>query len=99
MWARATATVLALVAAVAGDNDGAATGGTEGATYPFWAPDSRSVGFFARGALKRLDLGGGAPQTLAPAIAGRGGMWNTDGVILVAPSISGPADARVRERG
>ena len=64
--------------------------GTEGATYPFWAPDSRSVGFFARGALKRLDLAGGAPQTLAPAIAGRGGMWNPDGVILVATSISGP---------
>ena len=41
--------------------------GTEGATYPFWAPDSRSIGFFAGGALKRLDLGGGAPQTLAPA--------------------------------
>ncbi len=41
--------------------------GTEGATFPFWSPDSRSVGFFAEGALKRLDLGGGAPQTLAPA--------------------------------
>jgi Tol biopolymer transport system component len=64
--------------------------GTEGATFPFWAPDSRSVGFFAGGALKRLDLGGGAPQTVAPANAGRGGMWNTDGVILVAPSTSGP---------
>jgi hypothetical protein len=21
--------------------------GTEGATYPFWSPDSRSIGFFA----------------------------------------------------
>ena len=41
--------------------------GTEGAMYPFWSPSSRSVGFFAGGALKRLDLGGGAPQTLAPA--------------------------------
>ena len=34
---------------------------TEGASYPFWAPDSRSVGFFADGKLKRLDLGGGGP--------------------------------------
>ena len=34
--------------------------GTEGATFPFWSPDSRSVGFFAGSALKRLDLGGGA---------------------------------------
>ena len=50
--------------------------GTEGATFPFWSPDSRSIGFFAGGALKRLDLGGGAPQTLAPrhrrVTAGRG---------------------------
>ena len=60
--------------------------GTEGAIFPFWAPDSRSVGFFAGGALKRLDLGGGAPQTLAPAESGGGGTWNTDGVILFAPS-------------
>ena len=50
--------------------------GTEGARYPFWSPDGRSVGFFAGRALKRLDLGGGAPQTLASgastAAAGRG---------------------------
>ena len=62
----------------------------EGATYPFWSPDSRSIGFFAGGALKRLDLGGGAPQTLAPAIAGRGGTWNADGVIVFAPSRTKP---------
>ena len=60
--------------------------GTEGATYPFWSPDSRSVGFFAGNALKRLDLGGGAPQTLAPVTTGRGGTWNADGVIVFAPS-------------
>jgi Tol biopolymer transport system component len=60
--------------------------GTEGATWPFWSPDSRSIGFFARGALKRLDLGGGAPPTLAPAVNGRGGAWSADGVILFAPN-------------
>ena len=64
--------------------------GTEGATLPFWAPDSRAIGFFAAGALKRLDLGGGAPQTLAPANSGRGGTWNADGVILFAPSQTTP---------
>ena len=64
--------------------------GTEGATFPFWSPDGRSVGFFAGGALKRLDLGGGAPQTLAPAISGRGGTWNADGVIVFAPSATSP---------
>ena len=31
--------------------------GTEGARLPFWSPDSRSIGFFAGGSLKRLDLG------------------------------------------
>jgi Tol biopolymer transport system component len=62
--------------------------GTEGATYPFWSPDSRSIGFFAGSALKRLDLGGGAPQTLAPG--GDGGTWSADGVILFSPGASGP---------
>ena len=62
--------------------------GTEGASFPFWAPDSRAVGFFADGTLKRLDVGsggGGAPQTLAPVSTARGGTWNADGVILFAP--------------
>src|SRR5262245_53244234 len=33
--------------------------GTDGARYPFWAPNSRSIGFFAAGALKRLDVDDG----------------------------------------
>src|SRR5215471_1516866 len=60
--------------------------GTEGATYPFWSPDNRSVGFFADGKLKRTDIDGGYVQTLATATTGRGGTWNRDGVILFAPS-------------
>ncbi len=64
--------------------------GTEGGRFPFWSPDSRSVGFFTAGALKRLDLGGGAPRTLAPTIGSRGGTWNADGVIVFSPSSSGP---------
>jgi serine/threonine protein kinase/Tol biopolymer transport system component len=55
--------------------------GTEGATLPFWSPDSRSMGFFASGELKRIDLGGGAPQTLARVSRGIGGSWSRDGVI------------------
>jgi eukaryotic-like serine/threonine-protein kinase len=65
--------------------------GTEGATYPFWSPDSRAVAFFANGQLKRIDLNSGTPQTLAPASGNpRGGSWNADGVILCVPSTSGP---------
>jgi Tol biopolymer transport system component len=63
--------------------------GTDGASYPFWSPDSRSVGFFADGKLKRLDVGGGAPQTLTAVSTGRGGTWNADGVILFAPNVTG----------
>ncbi len=73
--------------------------GTEGATDPFWSPDSRSIGFFADGALKRLDLGGGAPQTLASAPNGAGGTWNAAGVILFAPDRIGSPLMRVSATG
>ena len=56
--------------------------GTDGAQSPFWSPDSRSVGFFADGKLKRIDLDGGSVQTLANAPRGSGGAWNRDGTIL-----------------
>ena len=60
--------------------------GTEGAAYPFWSPDSKSVAFFASGKLKRLDVPRGAAQTICDATGGRGGTWNDDGVILFSPS-------------
>ena len=63
--------------------------GTEGASYPFWAPDGRAIGFFADGKLKRIDLGSGGPQVLADAPSGRGGTWNRDDVLLFAPASSG----------
>jgi serine/threonine protein kinase len=57
--------------------------GTEGATYPFWSPDSRYVGFFAGGKLKKVDASGGPPQALCDAENGRGGAWSQDGTILL----------------
>jgi WD40 repeat protein len=63
--------------------------GTEGASYPFWSPDSRSVGFFANGKLKRLDIGAGLPQALADVATGRGGTWSSAGVILFARTNNG----------
>ena len=57
--------------------------GTEGASYPFWSPDGRTVGFFADGKLKRVELAGGLPRTLADA-SNRGGSWSPEGTILFA---------------
>jgi serine/threonine protein kinase len=45
--------------------------GTDGGFYPFWSPDSRSIGFFAEGKLQRLDLDGGLVRALARAESGR----------------------------
>ena len=79
LWLRSLATITAQPLA-----------GTEGARFPFWAPDGRSVGFFAGNALKRLDLGGGAPRTLAQVAGGLGGTWNADNVIVFAPGTGMP---------
>ena len=62
--------------------------GTEGASFPFWSPDGNSIGFFASGKLKRVDLAGSTPQTLAAASFGRGGAWGEDGKILFVPTPS-----------
>jgi Tol biopolymer transport system component len=59
--------------------------GSDGASLPFWSPDSRSLGFFARGKLKRVEVSGGQPTTLANAPNARGGAWNRDGVIIYCP--------------
>jgi Tol biopolymer transport system component len=58
--------------------------GTDGASMPFWSPDSQALGFFAQGQLKIVGLSGGDPQSLAAALVPRGGTWNRDGVILFA---------------
>jgi Tol biopolymer transport system component/DNA-binding winged helix-turn-helix (wHTH) protein len=58
--------------------------GTEGAYSLFWSPDSRSLGFFAGGKLKTVQLHGGPPRALcdASAVLRPVGTWNRDGVIL-----------------
>jgi len=60
--------------------------GTEGAQFPFWSPDCRSIGFFANGKLQRIDLAGSPPVTLADAPNGRGAAWNSQGIIVFTPS-------------
>ena len=63
---------------------------TGGATFPFWAPNGQSVGFFADRKLKTIDLATGVVQVIADAGGGAGGTWGTDGTILFAPHLNGP---------
>jgi eukaryotic-like serine/threonine-protein kinase len=60
--------------------------GTDHGKFPFWSADGKSIGFFADENLKRLDLTGGPPTTLAPAPDARGGTWAGD-VILFTPNV------------
>lgn len=64
--------------------------GTENAIFPFWSPDSRSLGFFADGKLKTVDLDGNSAQVLADAPFGRGGAWGAGGVIVFSAGTQTP---------
>jgi Tol biopolymer transport system component len=70
--------------------DAQAMTGTDGAMYPFWSADSRSIGYFASRKLYRIDVGGGSPQELADIPVSRGGTWNADGTIVFGPTDDGP---------
>jgi hypothetical protein len=78
LWIRPLSDVRAVVVA-----------GTEGATFPFWSPDSQFVGFFTGEELKKVSAIGGPAQTVCPCHAGRGGSWSRIGVILFSRGSSG----------
>jgi serine/threonine protein kinase/Tol biopolymer transport system component len=63
--------------------------GTDDARHPFWSPDSRFLGFFAEGKLKRIEVSGGPATTLCDVVDPRGGTWSRDGVIVFAPNLTG----------
>jgi Tol biopolymer transport system component len=56
--------------------------GTEGTGRVFWSPDSRFLGFFAEGKLKKVEISGGPPQKVCDAPTGADGSWSVEGVIL-----------------
>ncbi len=60
--------------------------GTDGASYPTWSPDGRSLAFFADHKLKRIDLDTGIVQGLGDAPDGRGVAWGPDNTIVFAPN-------------
>jgi len=55
--------------------------GTEDATYPFWSPDDKYLGFVADRKLKKIAVSGGEAQTIVdPAVFD--GAWGADDTIL-----------------
>ncbi len=75
-----------------------AISGSERAVFPFWSPDSRSLGFFADHKLRRVDIAGGAPVTLCEVSDARGGAWSSSGVIVFASNWRGSL-SKVSDQG
>ena len=64
--------------------------GTVSASHPFWSADSRWIGFFADGKLKKVSVPGNNVETLCDAKNGRGGTWNRDDEIVFSGDGAGP---------
>jgi eukaryotic-like serine/threonine-protein kinase len=62
--------------------------GTDGAMFPFWSPDSRSVGFFTRDKLRRVNLDTNTVISVCPVDEARGGAWTHDERMIFAPRFS-----------
>jgi WD40 repeat protein/predicted Ser/Thr protein kinase len=74
--------------------------GTDDAQGPFFSPDSRWVGFFAGGKLKKIMVEGGSPVNICDVVPGfaRGASWSEDGTIVLALDNVGPL-SRVSSSG
>jgi Tol biopolymer transport system component/tRNA A-37 threonylcarbamoyl transferase component Bud32 len=59
--------------------------GTDGGSGPFWSPDGGSLGYFAGGQLRVVELHSGTHRALCPASRPGGGAWTTGGVIAYSP--------------
>lgn len=64
---------------------------TEDARSPFWSPDSREIGFFTQGQLKKIAATGGSSVPLCDVTNGRSGSWSRNNMILFSTSVSGGA--------
>ncbi len=72
---------------------------TFGASFPFWAPDNMTIGYFVPGKMKKISISGTPAVVICDAQSGRGGTWNMDGVILFAPSFDLVGISRVSAGG
>ncbi len=61
---------------------------TRGAEYAFWSPDSRHVGYFRGGKLRRVEIATGRSQSIGGEGSSypRGGSWNARGQIIYSPN-------------
>jgi serine/threonine-protein kinase len=57
-------------------------GGTVNAVTPFFDPDSRWVGFFEAGEMKKVAVTGGPPITICKVTNPRGASWGPDNTIV-----------------
>jgi eukaryotic-like serine/threonine-protein kinase len=76
--------------------------GTDGASMQFWSPDSRDLGFFANGKLRRIPAAGGSPLDLSDvsSVVIRGATWGANDVILFTPTVgSGLFEVRANASG
>jgi len=72
-----------------GEFDAHSLAGTEGAQQLFFSPDSKWLGFFANGKMKKAPVDGGAPVTISKAVLSRGASWCGDDSILFVPFFYG----------
>ena len=67
-----------------------ALSGTDNGHYPFWSPDSKSIGFFTPNNVRRVDLASRTAITVCETGAARGGTWTHDGRIIFSPRFRTP---------
>ena len=72
--------------------------GTGGARGLFWSPDAASIGFFAAGKLRTIEVATEKTEIVCDAPAAFGGTWGPDGTILFSPDDRSPIH-KVSARG
>lgn len=65
--------------------------GTDGASRPFWSPDSSALAFFADGKLEKISIANGESVRVISGVgaASSGGSWSSSGVIIFSSQRSG----------
>jgi Tol biopolymer transport system component len=62
------------------------------ANFPFWSPDSQSIGYFSNTGIERVSLADGSVRTICETGAGvhnrsgGGGAWSPDGIVVFQTS-------------